>query len=148
MTRQPSSAARLPAVRPAMPAPTTARSYVVILTLDPYVGVSWLRQQHVDDHPDQFDIAHGQAVADHCGGRAGNRPKPLPAAERGPQARSQNREREAGGRELPPAHQEMQHRIVIHAVEAPSARSSWPDNLFEDGHRGWCDLERIRHDLL
>src|SRR5712671_3563490 len=50
----------------------------------PCVGVLWLRQQHVDDHPDQFDIAHGQAIADHCDGGAGNGPEPLPAVERRP----------------------------------------------------------------
>src|SRR5215510_10841626 len=39
-----------------------------------------LRQQHVDDDPDELDIAQGERIADGGDDRAADRPEPLPAA--------------------------------------------------------------------
>src|SRR5215471_21805976 len=99
-----------------MPAPMTTRSTAVVTTSAPVrEKASWLWQQHINDHPDELDIAQRQAIADNGNCRAGSGPEPLPAADRCPDSDDQNSSGEAGCRKLSPAHQEMQHRIIVHA---------------------------------
>src|SRR5262245_6532869 len=123
-----------------MPAPTMARSTLVVTTRAPEREEALrLWQQHVDDHPDELDIAQRQAIADHGEYYAANAPGPLPAADRRPQSGGQHDHSEAGCGKLPPPHQEMQHWIVVHAVVSPSRRS-W---LAIAWSAGTCGAPRI-----